>query len=487
MQNNLQTKGVEFSKSSNATIFRVAVNFAYGAVFLSCAFLNEYRFTAIVSAILITVYFIDLYRTDKVFLWKFAYVLFSSISYLVGEFVCDFFPTYLSELGIITHYTGAFSALALYYWIFYTVLRSVDKKISRQTTYKKVIYSFGGRRISNTVFKAGGVIIFIFGTILFLQVARNPSFSLGITRFVYAKENLSGLVSKLVYYPSYFCPLILYPLLKNNKESMPKKIIKVIVIYSPYVLFLIWAGHKFGSLWTLFTSIAIPIVFTRAESNNDSISFKRTLFAGGILFGFYFVLLSFYTLRGTTVAEAMSGLAWRTSAQGELWWRMFDLNKNGPLRIEEFFEEIQSVFQSIVSQGSQRHYGVYRLMEMFGNPSVLARAGREGWRYSAGGFELPFYYFKYAAFIITPLFLTPFYSILSNNYIKSVLCGDFISGICILHLIHTFHSAALQGDWLNFTSIDSLVFISILVVIKLYQKRNMHIVDRRRIDERLIS
>ena len=468
---NLQTAGLSFSASSDSRkVARIIIDYLYGVVFLLCAFFYERKSSSVVSAVLILLYFIDLYRIDRVFVWKFAFVVFSSVSYLFGEFFCDLFPTYLSELGVITHYTGAFATLALYNWIFYTVLRLVDHRISKRMSFKKVNYSYGGKSVSNIVFKLGGIIIFLLGLGMFMTVARNPSFKIGLDRFAYRKEYLSQIIAKLIYYPSYLCPLIIIPILQNKKKLNSKIIIRVIAVYVPFILFLIWAGHKFGSFWTLLYSIAIPLVFAYTSNKNKRISIKSILFIVVLLLLFVVILILFYTLRGLSFEEAFAMLTWRVSAQGELWWKMFDLEKNAPIRLDAFFEEIRYVFKAVTSRGAVRQYGVYRLMEMFGNPSVVERAYEEGWRYSAGGFELPFYFFKYAAFIIVPLIVAPIYSLLSNSYIKSVLSGDFITGICFLHFIHVFHSAVLQGDWMEFLTLDSLFFLMVLILISLWKK-----------------
>ena len=433
-------------------------------VFLLCVLYSSFKATAVIAAIGIVLYFLNLFVVDSVFVWKYVPMFFSNAYYLLGVFFCDMMPVYLSELDATTHYTGAFQSLVLYNWFFFSFLRIIDYYVSMCITRRRVSVRAGGVNLTKLVNRYGGPLIFMLGLVMFLPIARRPAFAFGVTRFRYAKYYMPSILTKLTSVPTYLCPLVLCPLIQKYGMPMGKKLKKIAFIFIPYLAFLIWSGNKFGKLWTVFYSIAIPMVFAYSKNR---IRGKDLMLPIGLGVVMICSVLGYHMMRGNSLSGAIEKLAWRTSAQGELWWGIFDLKKGIGLEIEKSLEEIKAIIESIITRGAVRHQGVYRLMEMLGDPKTVQNYLNLSVRYSSGGFELPYYYFSYFSFIILPLLICPLYALLTNRYISSILRGEFVSAIAALELLITFKSAAGQGDWYGFVSIESLFFIGLLVVTSL--------------------
>lgn len=448
------------------------VSYLTGCLCLFCVLLSEYRISAIISLVSIVTYFVFLYINDSIFIWKYVYLVFGSACYIVGAFVCDLIPTYLSEMNVTTHYNGSFTLLSLYYWIFYSFLRVIDSVMSRrQGNHNQVVcYRVGKANVERKLMVGGGILIFVLGIAMLTPILNNPAFINGMGRFSYATYNMPHLLNRIAYYPIYLSPIIVGYYIQKYQRVVFKGLLQSVLYYLPYILFLIWAGHKFGSFWTLIYCFAIPLVFCYGSNR---ISKKAILFSIILVIGLFFLLIVFYMMRGLSFSQALNNLAWRTSAQGELWWSIYEYDAGGPIRLEAFGEELSAIWRSLISRGEIREYGVYRLMEMFGEPKTMSNYIGTGSRLSAGGFELAFYHFKGLFMLICPLIYAPLFSFITNKYLYAIVNGTVAKGVLYFIVLQAFHGAVLQGDWINFIALDTLFCVCILLLLEMCERRYM--------------
>lgn len=462
MEDILLTKRLDFKDKTRYCQNELAAYLGLGILLLSCVFLSRYRVTVLLSLTGIIAYFALLYFINNIFIWKYIFLLFGSIFYMAGVLFCDVAPIYLSELDTYTHYIGAFQSLALYYWCFFTILLVVDQRVAMHLKKnEKITLLIDHLSIEKTMYKIGAIVIFALGVMMFLPIVGMPAFRMRMGRFSYARDVMPHLLNRIAYYPIYLCPILIYPAITKGKKKLLKQLAFLLLTYFPYLMFLMWAGHKFGSYWTLFYSIVIPVVFVYGKKRA---SIKQVVMTFAVAMGAFGLLFLFYMSRGSNLHQTLFNISWRTSAQGELWWKMFDYTKDGTWHIKDIWRELSAIGKSLTSHGVIRKYGVYRMMDMFGEPSVVENYLSTSSRFSAGGFELPFYQIRYLSFLVLPLLYTPLYALLTNKYLKSVLTGSAISSVCFLLLLQTYHGAVMQGDWVSFLAIDAMLCEAILLI-----------------------
>ena len=439
-----------------------------GSVLLICVLFKEYRFTLFITAISVLTYIcmIVFAFKDKL-LFKYLGTFISTAFLLVGVFVCDALNVWLSEIDTTTYYCGAFNIIALYYWIFFFVLRRIDPYFEKNTKRRLTDVKLGTLSITKNLITCGNIIIFVLGLGLFLSVAAHPFFIYGVTnRFEYAQTYISRWQNLLRVFPPILVPLVLIPVI-NDKRLRTSGFIKTIIVpYIPYFLFLIWTGNKYGAYVELIVFILAPLIVS------GRIKIKtKTILKYGILV--LFVILAFlflyYHLQGLDFSNALYQVYLRVACQGELWWKAVKtVGLYGP-NVNEFRNELQFQWEAIITEASEKKYGVYHLMDLMGRPSIVQQYGTIGTRFAASGMELPFYCFGYFA-LFRPLLVCPIIAWINNMYINAIKEKRVFSAIISARIIMLFTSALSQGDWYAFFSLVPFMFVCMLIVIELWKR-----------------
>lgn len=157
--------------------------------------------------------------------------------------------------------------------------------------------------------------------------------------------------------------------------------------------------------------------------------------------------------------------------QGQLWWVSYARHSADVNSINGVKQEINAILESITSSGEIREYGVYRLMNLFGQKNVLLSYFKSGVRFSACGIELPFYYMGFFSFIIIPLIEAPIYVFFINKYIENVKKGNIIRSYIYLRIFICLMSCFGQGDIYVLFGFDFIIYYVLLILIKIVQKK----------------
>ncbi len=450
--------------------FRFNINsYICGLILLTCVIWSEYSILSYISAITFIYYIFDtiIVKRDRLFL-KYINIVMFPVTFLIGTFICDNFSLWLGEVKENTFYSGAFCALSLYYWIYLTFIKIFDS-FSKEKYKKNVVIHLNNINIEKFAYKNGKIIIFLFGIALFLVVIRHPFFLSGLEhRFLYSQIYISRFLNIIRTFPILLSPLLTIPFLQKNNIEIKKIVNTFIFPYIPYMIFLFWTGNKFGEFWDLFCSIAIPIL---ANMNLSKKTIRYFIKYAIIFFCFFStILITYYMAKGNNIVSSFLLLGDRIAIQGELWWKVFAF-KDDSFKFQQALMEVKYIWESIITDGISKKYGIYHLMDLLGNPAVVELYRAQNTRFSASGIELPFYFFGYFSFIIVPLITTPMVVGITNIYVKAIKNGYFFLAISSLKILYVLISSISQGDWYAFTSTSTVFFIIIFIFSIIIYKR----------------
>lgn len=407
--------------------------------------------------------------------------IFYCIYMLVGVFLCDNTNLYLYEIEKISHYNGSFSLVILYFIIFFLSIMMFEKKITKNIKYylseEKVKKNKNNSKFIYYIF-------FIVGLIMFLFVAKNPSFASHFDRFNYKSYYLPKWVSSLQSNMTYCIPLLLLPAIYNNKKINFKLICKILFILSPFILYGIWTGNKFGLFLKIFIALASPAIVyigkknlkhSKMESLNveekflkeSNFKIKKTLLL--TLAIFIILLLPYYLLRNLNFSESMIN---RAAQQGQLWWATFEIEQNNTMHINELNDEIKPILESFNGDTISDSYGIYKIMKLTTPYKTYLNKLANGSRYSAQGIDIAFYYFKYVGIIMHAILRAFVEVALVNLLIKFVFSCRVIETYIISKLIIIEHFIFTQGDLYMLFSKVNIFLILVLIFLELLYKKN---------------
>lgn len=437
-----------------------------GIILLFCTIFRIYNITLHISAISLIVYTIILIFSfkDKL-LFKYLWSFIATIFLLIGIFACDFSNIWLAEIDCTTYYCGSFNIIALYFWIYYFILRKIDPYFEKSTKRKMTNIKMGTISLSDNLIKYGKLIVFVVGGGLFLSVAMHPFFLYGVTnRFEYSQTYITRWQNLLRVFPPILAPLVIIPVLNSEKLNFSKILKNIIIPYLPHLLFLIWTGNKYGAYVELLVLILVPFISLNRIKIRICLVFKYGI---TILVAILAFLFLYYHLQGLNLADTIYEIYLRVACQGELWWKTVMTVQVHGTNINEFSKELLYQLQAIVTEASVKKYGVYHLMNLFGRMSIVEQYGSIGTRYAASGMELFFYCFGFGALLL-PLLICPITAWINNMYINAIKEGRVFTAIVAARMIMLLNPALSQGDWYAFFSVVPFIFVCMLVFIEIW-------------------
>ena len=438
----------------------VASLYIFGLLLLVLAFFRSYKIAGILSALVLFTFWIYFAYLNIRLVLKYVYIFIAMGAYATGNLMCEYIPVYLVELGTDSKYVGSFSLLALLYWISSISLRHIDSVVERKINKRKR-YNYKSSAISLTkvLKKLSLSVVFVIGFVYWLIVFRKPSFLLEINRFGYASL-MPNWLYKIRTIPILFSPIVYLAVMDNGKGNRSKKMRKIIITFLPFTLFSFWIGNKYGIFINLLVAFLIPLA---GRIDYSRIRFKAILHTGlCVVCALTFILIMYWHLRGNNFLQIGVKFTTRLSQQGELWWAVVDKQDWLGSHFTDIDQELTSVARSFITSGREKTYGVYRLMNIYGNHSYLKRYYDVDMRLSAQGFELYFYYLGIFAYVLFPLITNFIYALITNLYANAVHTRS-LSAIVYLRMLIVIQTALAQGDWYRLTSSLDLMLIMFLL------------------------
>lgn len=464
---------------------RDGIALIFGILLFMNILLSDMKVVSVLSPFVLITYwvYITIVLKDNLLL-KYIYITLNMSVFLITLMILEFNHIWLGELQEYSYYTGSICTFCFYMWLLYTMIHLVDNFWERNTKAGCIKLMLSNRMSSNWIIEHMPVIVFCINGLLFLSVINKPFFAVGAeVRQLYSKKYMSHILNVIKLLPSLCMGVLLIPQIKKYEDniiSLKQLMIRILIPYIPYILFLTWTGSKFGELWELFCLLLIPIV---CIINVKKINIRKWIKNGFCLFIVMMIfLLVYYHLLGKDLSQSMAAIIARLVCESELWWKTFGHVKSYGISIHEFESGLTYLGNSILTEGGSKNFGVYHLMNLFGSPSVVAYYKTIYIRFTAAGFELPFLYFGYLGLVLISFLYANMYSLFVNIYVNAVKERRLLGCMASARLYQVMCTAVTQGDWWSFTSLISIVCIVIIFITYCLKPRKMCSLNKYNMD-----
>lgn len=446
------------------------INILIGIGMFLCTLFSGIKEINYISLILVCIFIAYIYKGNKQFIFKYLIVFFSLTSVLIGLIFCDFSNIYLMEIDTTSHFVGSIAPFVLFYYIFINCMCFFDCLYSNKKTDgdNHILIKIGNLKDINYLVTKAYFLVFALNVFLFLLVLSKPFFLLKVGRIAYQINYLPNIAQRLQMYSLYLVPLVIISSNMKYKGEVSKMIRLLLITYFPFILYSFWTGNKFSLIWILLCLIISPCSNLLQHGEFKIKGNKKMVMVFGLLF--IIILLYYFILEGG-MRQGLNAFGERVAMQGQLWWVSYARHSADVNSINGVKQEINAILESITSSGEIREYGVYRLMNLFGQKNVLLSYFKSGVRFSACGIELPFYYMGFFSFIIIPLIEAPIYVFFINKYIENVKKGNIIRSYIYLRIFICLMSCFGQGDIYVLFGFDFIIYYVLLILIKIVQKK----------------
>ena len=353
---------------------------------------------------------------------------FAFYANIAGCAVAEFTQMYLSELQVDAAYVGSLPLLVFSRWLFLAGIIFLDSRIQIDSFDERQAPPKEGKASSIDwvgVATWGVLVVCVFAVIRVMDTT--PASVLGIDRFEYAEtygEVVPGFIANALPY------LMISPLFSIKRGAGRAAGILSIGLY---LVFLVWIGVKFGTLFTLFC-FALLVFSKEIAALGKKVLRKVLIFAIAImlaLVGFAAYSQSSISSKGST-----DYLFSRMAQQGQLWWKTY-ANTSGVNHSDEFGSELEAFFgmnEDIPTV--KRDTGIYKIMYFTAPHDVVERKLMAGSEYTEAAYAASYYYFGClgpVAFSIGMALLAVF-SVrgLINSLVRKDVVGMLIFGRFIL-------------------------------------------------------
>lgn len=436
--------------------------------------LSDIKIFSVLSIIILIMYWIYIASVlKKKILFKYIYITVNMSVFIVTLMTLEFKRIWLGELQEYSYFTGSICTLCFYLWLLYTLIQLVDKFWEQNTKAGYIKLRISNTMSGNWIIEHMPIIIFCINGILFLSVINKPFFIVGAeVRQLYSAKYMSHFINIIKILPSICIGVLLIPQIRkyeNNIITLKHLMLRILLPYIPYVLFLVWTGSKFGEFWDLFCLILIPIICIVNFKNLNIKNLTKTILI--LIIAMSTFLLLYYHFLGKDLSQSIMTIISRLVCESELWWKTFGYVKLHGTNFHEFQMGLTYLANSFSTEGASKDFGVYHLMNLFADSSVLAYYKTLYIRFTSAGFELPYLYFGVFGLIIISFFYANMYSIFVNMYVNAVKEKRLLGSIASARLYQVMCSAVTQGDWWSFTSLISIGCIIIIFITYLKSRK----------------
>lgn len=415
-----------------------------------------------IGAIIVFVaYIVYLYFSDKRTILFFSYITIYIISNILGVYAVESNEFYLTELGITSYFAGALVPIIIVHFLFFQTIQVMSLILPMVSSKREALYfKLNGRISSLVIQKFLTVFVLLLTLILWARVISKPSFFIGLDRFYYEEQYLSGIWRRFTN-----LLVLVAPICFNYYYKTKKKIGLVTFFLIP--IYLIWIGHKFGFLILLAYFISLMYIASLGEKSLKVIS--KSAFA---VFTVAFSLSVFQSAvaYNRDFARNIEYVNGRLAQQGQLWWKIYDSQRGLPGAIDELSDEYSVWFDGDKEQ--ELNHGMYKIMRLttpaniFYNKVYIKKS-----RYAYSTQASIYYYFKMPGLIIFTILSAVGYYLLIRGVVNAMQDDDIISLIIYIRLVTLSHYVLQQSDFNQFFSIEFLFLTCLLIIIKSIGKR----------------
>ena len=264
---------------------------------------------------------------------------------------------------------------------------------------------------------------------------------MGIDRFLYAKEYLTGFWGSMSSLLALFLPIDILFFLKFKKKL---GIIALVLYY----IYLFWIGIKFGMYLIISYWLIIP--FIKGASKKQ---LKKVLITFTIIFC---VLLGLVNLQGKLIynrtgSESAEYLVSRVSQQGQMWWGIYG-QKQAP-HPSEIKDELRTFFTD--KTPVDYNYGIYKMMQKIIPPRIFYNKVYNGnSRYAFSTQASLYYYYGFIGVLLWSALSAILYSWVIQSFIEDFKKGNVVFCILLTRIFLIMNSVLLQSDFNKLFSFD---------------------------------
>lgn len=310
---------------------------------------------------------------------------FAVYANIAGCAVAEFTQMYLSELQVDAAYVGSLPLLVFSRWLFLAGIIFLSSRIQIDLFDERQAPSKEGRASSiDWVGVATWGVLVVCAFVVMRVVNTTPASVLGVDRFEYAEmygEVVPGFIANALPY------LMIIPLFSIKRSA--GRIVGVLSV-GLYLVYLVWIGVKFGTLFTLFC-FALLVFSKEIASLGKKVLRKVLIFAIAIMLA----LVGFAAYSQSSISSKASTdyLFSRMAQQGQLWWKTY-ANTSGVNHSDEFGSELEAFFginEDIPTV--KRDTGIYKIMYFTAPHDVVERKLIAGSEYTEAAYAASYYYF----------------------------------------------------------------------------------------------
>lgn len=395
------------------------INLIVVATLIICVIFSKIEVASIVSLVAFGIFLIAVMRLYISFYIKYFYITFMVMATVFACGFIEFGDFFLLEVREFSKYTGAIPLLVLSYVILITTVIYFDKKYENKIKLTKF-------RIGETselfAYKYISIFTLMIIIICFVKVLPHPSFLVHLERADYAIQyGLTGFLGKIA---QDIPRLIIFPFILAVSCKGTNKYIGLSCLVLA-VLYFLWIGNKFGAFFEMmciFLLVLSDYIVGKFSNTKIFTLIKRIAIVFIVL-----ICLTLFVQSITYNGIMYTYFTSRIAAEGQIWWRVFDLSA-GNFHIEELFDELQ-VFELgtlDVRESINSHYGIYKMMYFIAPESYVTSLLAAGYRYTEAGFAVMFYYFSYVGPVIYAFLMGGYFSLITNKLTLAINKRQFL-------------------------------------------------------------
>ena len=403
----------------------------------------------------VVLFLFNLYTYNCTLFIKYLQFFFGFATALVGCLVIECLPTfYLIELRTYSFRTGSFPPLCLAYVLFILTIEITDsrKKVEIRSFRKwKCFERKMGLCDALTALDA------VFYIILFLKIAKYPSFILGMDRFAYSDYIALGSTYRIINRLASL--MIIFPLISIFYGN---KFLGVSGL-GLYALYNVWSGNKFGPFFTALNLACL--VSYRLIIDNNIRKIKRII---KLLIVMLFILVVLAGALFAFVQKQDNYFFTRLSQQGQLWWKTYDQCQRDGTHLAELGEEFEAIIHgsAAIAENVRSRFGIYKIMYYTAPSEVIDAKLSGGARYTEAGFATAYYYAGMVGCCFFAIVMGVISSLITNGLLKSLSEGNIVAIVLLGRLLSIAAAALSMHEFLGFFDAESIVSYLYLIIMQ---------------------
>lgn len=441
------------------------VSACYLFLMILLAIFNMHPICSVFSILLLFGFALYIFNNNSEIIKKYFYLFFTIAFMLASLSICEFSSANLSEIGEQSYFVGSIPLLVIAYFFFLFFLNVADKYFDSK---KKAIQLLDlGLQFHDIVtprskqyINALCIAADIGFLYLFLSVFRNPSFVQGVDRFEYSAAYLET-HSKIFLYLNQYSQLIIIPcilaVIYGNKAFGFAGLLS-------YALYMFWTGNKFGPFVTVVS------VFFMIQSIKEGTKDKNNKVRIVVIL-LVLALLSYFALSFTVGSNSVTKIFEnRIAAQGQLWWKTFELTQ-GEAHPNQIINEIKGILfgNPAVDKNVGANYGVYNIMYLCAPSDVVDYKIETGSRYTEAGYAIALYCLGPIGPILFSIIAAFVFAFIVNKFLKSITYCQIFKAAIILRFYFLATTSLSMGIYMSF--IDRISFLSYMYLILTWNKK----------------